>query len=80
MKQNYVFTHTALHEDKQLVHVTLVGLSAAAEIHIGQLYITAAFFDTYLSWCVFHRKRLPSELCGLLPALLLDRQAKKIAV
>ena len=41
--------------DKQLVHISLVGLPAAAEIRIGQFHIAAAFFDIYFSWCVFHR-------------------------
>ena len=55
-----------------LVHVTLAGLPAAAEILIGQFRIIAAFLDIYLSWCILHHKYLPSELSRLLPALLLD--------
>jgi len=46
---------TTLDGDKQLVHISLVGLPAAAEIRIGQFHIAAAFFDIYFSWCVFHR-------------------------
>ena len=52
---------TTLDGDKQLVHISLVGLPAAAEIRIGQFHISAAFLDIYLSRCVFHCKYLPSE-------------------
>ncbi len=62
----------ALHGDKQLVIVTLVGLPATAKIHIGQLHIAAILFDIYFSWRILHRKYFPSELSRLLPALLLD--------
>lgn len=51
----YDFKQTTLDGDKQLVHISLVGLPAAAEIRIGQFHIAAAFFDIYFSWCVFHR-------------------------
>ena len=55
------FKQTALNGNEQLVHIVLVGFPATAEILIGQLHIDIVFFDIYFSWCVFHRKYLPSE-------------------
>ena len=55
------FKQAALHGDKRLVHIALVGLPTAAEILIRQFHIAATFFDIYFSWCIFHRFFLQSE-------------------
>ena len=55
------FKQAALHGDKQLVHIALVGLPTAAEILIRQFHIAATFFDIYFLGFGFHRIFLQSE-------------------